>query len=123
MITTISLNPSIDRTVQCRKIRARRAEPRASSAHSVAAGKGINVALTASALGVATRNASVLCIAEGSKLFEKRLMVGSALNTISSGATAAVRTNVKVFDQSTGTRLPRSTSPARAVREDAAEAV
>lgn len=53
MITTISLNPSIDRTVNVEKF-VPGGLNRVVSAHSVAAGKGINVALTASALGVAS---------------------------------------------------------------------
>ena len=68
------------------------------STHSVAAGKGINVALAVSALGVDAE-----CIGfmyrEGSNLFEKRLMVNStAYNFI--WCEGSVRTNIKVFDRS-----------------------
>ena len=46
MITTISLNPSIDRTVNVEKFVPGGLNP-VVSAHNVAAGKGINVALNA----------------------------------------------------------------------------
>ena len=51
MITAISLNPSIDRTVHVEHFTPGGLN-RVLKAHSVAAGKGINVALAASALGV-----------------------------------------------------------------------
>lgn len=97
MITAISLNPSIDRTVHVEHFTPGGLN-RVLKAHSVAAGKGINVALAASALGVDAE-----CIGfmheEGSKLFEKRLMVNStAYNFV--WCEGAVRTNVKVFDES-----------------------
>ena len=115
MITTISLNPSIDRTVNVEKF-VPGGLNRVVSAHSVAAGKGINVALTASALGVASE-----CIGfmyrEGSKLFEKRLMVGGVeYNFV--WCDGSVRTNVKVFDQSTGTITEINESGARVSEED-----
>jgi 1-phosphofructokinase len=49
MITTISLNPSIDRTVSVEKL-VHSGLNRVQSSHSVAAGKGVNVALAAAAL-------------------------------------------------------------------------
>ena len=115
MITTISLNPSIDRTVNVEKF-VHGGLNRVVSAHSVAAGKGINVALTASALGVASE-----CIGfmyrEGSKLFEKRLMVGGGeYNFV--WCDGSVRTNVKVFDQSTGTITEINESGARVSEDD-----
>lgn len=99
MITTISLNPSIDRTVTIDGF-VQGGLNRVISTHSVAAGKGINVALAASALGVDAE-----CIGfmyrEGSKLFEKRLMVNStAYNFV--WCEGSVRTNIKVFDRSKG---------------------
>ena len=97
MITTISLNPSIDRTVVVDNF-TQGGLNRVVSAHSVAAGKGINVALAVSALGVDAE-----CIGfmyrEGSNLFEKRLMVNStAYNFV--WCEGSVRTNIKVFDRS-----------------------
>lgn len=100
MITTISLNPSIDRTVNVEKF-VQGGLNRVISSHCVAAGKGVNVALAAAALGVDAE-----CIGfmyrEGSKLFEKRLMMNSAAYNFV-WCEGAVRTNVKVFDQSTQT--------------------
>ena len=100
MITTISLNPSIDRTVNVEKFTLGGLN-RVVSSHSVAAGKGINVALAAAALGMDAE-----CIGfmyrEGSKLFEKRLMMNSAQYNFV-WCEGSVRTNVKVFDQSTQT--------------------
>lgn len=100
MITTISLNPSIDRTVNVEKF-VQGGLNRVLSSHCVAAGKGVNVALAAAALGVDAE-----CIGfmyrEGSKLFEKRLMMNSAAYNFV-WCEGAVRTNVKVFDQSTQT--------------------
>lgn len=100
MITTIFLNPSIDRTVNVEKF-VQGGLNRVLSSHCVAAGKGVNVALAAAALGVDAE-----CIGfmyrEGSKLFEKRLMMNSAAYNFV-WCEGAVRTNVKVFDQSTQT--------------------
>jgi len=100
MITTISLNPSIDRTVTVEKFTPGGLN-RVLSSHSVAAGKGVNVALAASALGMDAE-----CIGfmyrEGSKMFEKRLMMNSAAYNFV-WCEGSVRTNVKVFDQSTHT--------------------
>lgn len=99
MITTISLNPSIDHTVYVDRF-APGGLNRVTDSHSVPAGKGINVALTAAALGVDAE-----CIGfmyrDGSKQFEKRLMVNStAYNFV--WCEGRVRTNIKVFDRSTG---------------------
>ena len=96
MITAISLNPSIDRTVNVDSF-TQGGLNRVVSTHSVAAGKGINVALAAAALGVDAE-----CIGfmyrEGAKLFEKRLMVNStAYNFV--WCEGSVRTNIKVFDR------------------------
>ena len=100
MITTISLNPSIDRTVSVEKFTPGGLN-RVLSSHSVAAGKGVNVALAAAALGMDAE-----CIGfmyrEGSKLFEKRLMMNSAAYNFV-GCEGGVRTNIKVLDQSTQT--------------------
>lgn len=100
MITTISLNPSIDRTVNVESF-VTGGLNRVTSSHSVAAGKGVNVALAVAALGMDAE-----CIGfmyrEGSKLFEKRLMMNSAAYNFV-WCEGAVRTNIKVFDQSTQT--------------------
>lgn len=96
MITTISLNPSIDRTISVDRF-VPGGLNRVRSVHNVAAGKGINVALAVGALGVDAE-----CIGfmyrDGSKLFEKRLMVNSTpYNFV--WCEGSVRTNIKVFDE------------------------
>lgn len=100
MITTISLNPSIDRTVNVERL-VQGSLNRVTSSHSVAAGKGINVALAVAALGMDAE-----CIGfmyrEGSKLFEKRLMMNSAAYNFV-WCEGSVRTNIKILDQSTQT--------------------
>lgn len=115
MITTISLNPSIDRTVNVAKL-VPGGLNRAISTNSVAAGKGINVALAAATLGVDAE-----CIGfmyrEGSKLFEKRLMVNStAYNFV--WCEGSVRTNIKVFDEEKGEITEINESGARVSEED-----
>lgn len=115
MITTVSLNPSIDRAVNVEHFTLGGLN-RVIAAQSVAAGKGINVALTASALGVASE-----CIGfmykEGSRLFEKRLMMGGVeYNFI--WCEGNVRTNVKVLDQSTGAITEINESGARVSEDD-----
>lgn len=115
MITTISLNPSIDRTVVVDNF-TQGGLNRVVSTHSVAAGKGINVALAASALGVDAE-----CIGfmyrEGSKLFEKRLMVNStAYNFV--WCEGSVRTNIKVFDRSKGEITEINESGAQVSEDD-----
>lgn len=115
MITTISLNPSIDRTVTVDSF-VQGGLNRVVSTQSVAAGKGINVALAAAALGVDAE-----CIGfmyrEGSKLFEKRLMVNStAYNFV--WCEGSVRTNIKVFDRSKGEVTEINESGAKVTEDD-----
>lgn len=110
MITSISLNPSIDRTVTVdglcvgglNRVRAQT---------DVAAGKGTNVALAAAALGEASE-----CIGfmyrEGGALFEQRLgALGAGCDFL--WCDGAVRVNTKVFDRSKGeiTELNASGTP------------
>lgn len=99
MITSISLNPSIDRTMTVESFTPGGLN-RVVASSDVAAGKGINVALTVSALGLDSE-----CIGymyrDSASLFEKRLMVNStAYDFIWCEGTA--RTNIKVFDRSQG---------------------
>ena len=99
MITSISLNPSVDRTLTVENF-ATGGLNRVITSNDVAAGKGINVALTVSALGLDSE-----CIGfmyrDNASIFEKRLMVNStAYDFIWMDGEA--RTNIKVFDQSAG---------------------
>lgn len=99
MITSISLNPSIDRTLTVDSF-APGGLNRVLSRSDVAAGKGINVALAVSALGLDSECIGFMYRDSGA-LFEKRLMVNStAYDFIWCDGSA--RTNIKVFDRSAG---------------------
>ena len=99
MITAISLNPSVDRTLTVEGFTPGGLN-RVISTRDVAAGKGINVALTVSALGL-----DVNCIGfmykDNGSLFEKRLMVNSTPYDFM-WCDGSVRTNIKVFDRAAG---------------------
>ena len=99
MITTVSLNPSIDRTIEVAQFTVGGLN-RVAKQTDVAAGKGTNVAIVTAALGMESE-----CIGfmyhEGGKLFEKRLSdSGAACDFV--WCEGAVRVNVKVFDRSKG---------------------
>lgn len=110
MITSVSLNPSIDRT-----LRVARLVPgglnRVQSQTDVAAGKGVNVALAASVLGAESE-----CIGfmypEGGRLFENRLAGGGVAGDFV-WCEGAVRVNMKVLDCEKGeiTELNQSGMP------------
>ena len=110
MITSISLNPSIDRTVTVDGLSVGGLN-RVKSQTDVAAGKGVNVALAAAALGEESA-----CIGfmyrEGGSLFEQRLRAGGARSDFL-WCDGAVRVNVKVFDRVKGeiTELNSSGTP------------
>lgn len=110
MITSVSLNPSIDRTLEVAEFTAGGLN-RVLSQTDVAAGKGVNVALAAAALGAQSE-----CIGfmyrEGGALYEKRLSEGGVENDFV-WCDGAVRVNVKVFDRKRGeiTELNSSGSP------------
>lgn len=99
MITSVSLNPSIDRTLGVDNF-TQGGLNRAASQTDVAAGKGVNVALAAAALGEDSE-----CIGfmyqEGGKLFEKRLEQGKVSSDFV-WCDGAVRVNIKVFDRAKG---------------------
>ena len=99
MITSISLNPSIDRTLVVEQFTAGGLN-RVISRNDVAAGKGINVALAVSALGIDSE-----CIGfmykESGALFEKRLMANSTAYDFI-WCEGSARTNIKVFDRVNG---------------------
>ncbi len=99
MITSVSLNPSIDRVLTVESFMPGGLN-RVVAKSDVAAGKGVNVALTVSGLGLDSE-----CIGfmyqDGGPLFEKRLMMNSTpYDFIWCGG--SVRMNIKVFDRSTG---------------------
>ena len=99
MITSISLNPSIDRTLEVNSFCAGGLN-RVQAQTDVAAGKGTNVALAAAALGEKSE-----CIGfmyrEGGRLFEQRLSEGG-VSCDFLWCEGAVRVNVKVFDREKG---------------------
>ena len=99
MITSISLNPSIDRTLTVEGFTAGGLN-RVLTSSDVAAGKGINVALSVSALGL-----DVECIGfmfrDSAPLFERRLMLNSTPYDFV-WCEGSARTNVKVFDRAAG---------------------
>ena len=99
MITSVSLNPSIDRTLTVDRFTPGSLN-RVALKTDVAAGKGINVALTVSGLGLDAE-----CIGfmyqEGGTLFEKRLMMNSTPYEFI-WCNGSVRTNIKVFDRESG---------------------
>lgn len=99
MITSISLNPSIDRTLTVDGFRQGGLN-RVISTRDVAAGKGINVALTVSALGLDAECVGFMYRDSG-KLFEKRLMVNSTPYYFL-WRDGSARMNIKVFDQAAG---------------------
>ena len=100
MITAVSLNPSIDRTLTVDGF-VPGGLNRIVDKRDVAAGKGINVALTVSELGLDSE-----CIGfmyrDGASQFEKRLMLNSTPYDFI-WCEGSVRTNIKVFDRSNGT--------------------
>jgi len=110
MITSVSLNPSIDRTLGVENFTTGGLN-RVLSQTDVAAGKGVNVALAAAALGADSE-----CIGfmyrEGGALFEKRLHDGGVHSDFV-WCEGAGRVNVKVFDRTRGeiTELNSSGTP------------
>ena len=99
MITSVSLNPSIDRTLTLPRL-VPGGLNRVKRQTDVAAGKGVNVALAAAALGE-----DAACIGlmyrEGARLFEERL-AGAGVAGDFVYCEGAVRVNVKVLDEEKG---------------------
>ena len=118
MITSISLNPSIDRTLEVASFTAGGLN-RVQAQTDVAAGKGTNVALAAAALGEKAE-----CIGfmyrEGGRLFEERLAAGGADSDFL-WCDGAVRVNIKVFDRERGeiTEINSSGTPVTQAQLDA----
>lgn len=99
MITTVALNPSIDHTVEIESFSFGGLN-RVLQSHSTAGGKGLNIALTASAMGVDAECIGLM-YRDGSTPFERKFMLNStAYNFVWCEGT--VRTNIKVHDLSTG---------------------
>ena len=99
MITSISLNPSIDRTLTVEDFTVGGLN-RVLSRNDTAAGKGINVALTVSALGLDSECIGIM-YRDSASLFEKRLMLNSTAYDFV-WCEGSARTNIKVFDRAAG---------------------
>ena len=97
MITTVCLNPAIDRSIGIAEFNYGGMN-RVKSARSDAGGKGVNVAVTFARLGLETRCMSFLH-KNGGKEIENRLIT----NGVSSAGVwldGTLRTNIKLLDQS-----------------------
>lgn len=99
MITSISLNPSIDRTLTVDNFTAGGLN-RVIAKNDVAAGKGINVALAVSALGLDSKCVGFM-YRDSAPLFERRMMLSSTPYEFV-WCEGSVRTNIKVFDRAAG---------------------
>ncbi len=93
------MNPSIDRTLTLDAFRPG-ALNRVITRTDVAAGKGINVALTVSALGLDSECIGLM-YRDSAPLFEKRLMLNSTAYDFV-WCEGSARTNIKVLDKSSG---------------------
>ncbi len=110
MITAVSLNPSIDRTLTVERFTPGGLN-RIVARSDNAAGKGINVAVTVAALGLDAECVGFM-YRDSAPLFEKRLMLNSTPYEFI-WCEGTVRTNIKVFDRSAGvvTELNESGRP------------
>lgn len=99
MITCVSLNPSIDRTLEIDKMQVGGLN-RVRRQTDAAAGKGVNVALALAALGEETECVGFLQ-ADGGELFRRRLRDGGVTWDFVESP-GAVRVNMKVFDREKG---------------------
>lgn len=119
MVTTLSLNPSIDRTVEVPDFALHKTN-RVTAERLLGAGKGVNVAVVSSRLGMPTRCVGFLA-EEGGALIERRLerdhVEVSFVRT-----PGAVRVNLKVLDPSQG-GMTEINEPGSPVSPEALEAL
>lgn len=110
MITTVCLNPCIDKTVSVSALIPGGLN-RIRSARIDAGGKGVNVAVTLSRLGLETRCALFLPEAGSAPLTDRLRAEGVAVGAVA--VPGALRTNLKVFDESESriTELNESGAP------------
>jgi len=99
MITTVSLNPCIDRTVKVKKF-AYGGMNRITSARSDAGGKAINVAISAAKLGLEAGCIGLL-YKENGRIIENKLMMNRVESDFA-WLEGSVRTNIKLLDEATG---------------------
>lgn len=113
MVTSLSLNPSIDRTVEVPEFALHRTN-RITSERRRGAGKGVNVAVVAGRLGLPARCVGFLA-EEGGALIAQRL-AQEGIETSFVRTPGAVRINMKVLDPARGglTELNEPGSPVSA---------
>lgn len=99
MITTVCLNPCIDRTLSIAEF-TYGGMNRALHVRNDAGGKGVNVAIVAATLGLETECITFLR-KNGGKEIENRL-IGSGVSSDAIWLDGSVRTNIKLLDQSRG---------------------
>ncbi len=96
MITTLTLNPCIDKTVTVKSFDAERVN-RAESVRLDPGGKGINVSLALAALGIKSRAVGVLC--RGGEAISEALE-RAGVEGLFIPSPGEIRTNLKIFDRS-----------------------
>lgn len=108
MIVTVTINPSVDRTIQLPSLLVRDAVLRASAVTSQAAGKGVNVSRALAHASVATR---AIVRADYHDPYVRELVEsGLAVVTVDPGA--AVRTNISLVEpDGTTTKINEPGSP------------
>ena len=110
MITAVCLNPAIDRTVSVPKLTPGGLN-RVTASRSDAGGKGVNVAVTLARLGE-----EAACVAflprENGRLVEEKLKI-EGVEAAGVALDGAIRTNLKVLDESKGeiTEINESGAP------------
>jgi 1-phosphofructokinase len=95
MIVTITLNPSVDRTIAVDRLQ-RGAVNRATAARVDPGGKGINVSRALAAHGVKTRAVVALGGAEGRQLAD--LLAASGVEVVAIAVAGAIRSNIAVIE-------------------------
>lgn len=99
VITTVCLNPSVDHTVEVEHLETG-ALNRVISGRYDAGGKGLNVAVSSSALGLDAECVGFM-YRESARLFEKRLLKSATAYDFI-WCEGRARTNLKIFDRSRG---------------------
>ncbi len=119
MITAVSLNPSIDRTIKIKQF-TYGGMNRAVSTRNDASGKAVNVAITAARLDVATECVGFLYKENGRTVENRLLQAGTVCDFL--WLEGRVRTNIKLLDESTG-KVTEINEAGETVTEDKLEKV
>ena len=111
MIVTLTLNPSLDRTIEVAEL-VRGAMVRAGTARLDPGGKGVNVSRALAAHGVATRVVLPRSGPEGERL--TALLAGAGIDVAAVPVSGATRSNVALTEpDGTVTKINESGSPLR----------